>query len=1089
MRRLFFCMSVVFVFTACRQNHTLFTRLSADETGIDFANVIQEGDTQFNILSYPYFYNGGGVAVGDINNDGLPDIVFTGNMVNNRLYLNKGNFKFEDITLASHIADNKGWSTGVTMADVNGDGWLDIYICRSGLSSSTFRRNLLFINNHDLSFTESAAKYGLADMGYSTQASFLDYDKDGDLDMMLINQSQPEYSKGRTDYVGVRTKPADSLFANKLFRNDNGHFTDVSKQAGIFSTVLSFSLGISTADINEDGWPDIYISNDFKEPDYLFINNHDGTFKDSLTQKIDHTSLYGMGIDVADYNNDQLPDIVQMDMLPEGNAAQKMHLGADNWDKFQYLFTNGMPYQYMKNSLQKNNGDGTFSEIGQLAGISNTDWSWSSLFGDFDNDGLKDLFISNGYKRDNTNMQFLAYSMNEANQLQQGKPLDVNEYIAHMPAILEPNYIYKNVGNDSFQNKIADWGFEEKTLSNGAIYADLDNDGDLDIITNDVDKPAGIYKNNSDVASNHYLRLQLKGSQQNISAIGTKVLVYAKGGTQYYEQLPTRGYQSCINDALHIGLGSNTTVDSIRVIWPDDKTQLLTNVKTNQTVQLTVANANGIYSYQKAAPTPFFVPDSTLQYTHIENPVNDFTRQFLLPYFYSHNGPCVASGDVNGDGLTDLYIGGSKGNAGALFVQDKNHQYHLSAQPAIAADAMSEDMDAVFFDANNDGKPDLYIASGGYDDYEENSPLLQDRLYLNDGKGNFTKGVNALPQNFGSKSCVRPCDIDGDGDMDLFVGGKVVPGKWPQWCKSSIYINDGHGKFTDETDKWNAALGNIGIVTSAVWADVNGDKIKDLIVVGEWMAPTIFENNHKGLQLSSLNKQLANEKGWWNTIVADDFDKDGRVDICVGNYGLNTQLKASEKEPIQLFATDVDNNGSIDPVMVCYTKDTAYPFVSMDDINGQIPALRKKFLNYNNFTGATIKDILPGSKTGNLKPLEAFTMRTTLFKNTASGFIPQALPIEAQYSPVYAIQAMDVNGDGLDDLLLFGNNSYNRIKLTRADANHGMVFINDGKGSFTYIQPAKAGIHVNGDIRSTAVVDKTLFIGVNNSSLRMYKLK
>ena len=1060
MRKLFLGIVIVVLFAACRQHHTLFTKLSADETGINFANIIQEGDLQFNILSYPYFYNGGGVAVGDINNDGLPDIVFTGNMVNNRLYLNKGNFKFEDITLPSHIADNKGWSTGVTMADINGDGWLDIYICRSGLPSSTFRRNLLFINNHDLTFTESAAKYGLADMGYSTQASFFDYDKDGDLDMMLINQSQPEYSKGRTDYVGVRTKPADSLFANKLFRNDNGHFTDVSKQAGIFSTVLSFSLGISTADINEDGWPDIYISNDFKEPDYLFINNHDGTFKDSLAQKIDHTSLYGMGIDIADYNNDQLPDIVQMDMLPEGNAAQKMHLGADNWDKFQYLFTNGMPYQYMKNSLQKNNGDGTFSEIGQLAGISNTDWSWSAFFADFDNDGLKDLFVSNGYKRDNTNMQFLAYSMNEANQIQQGKPLDVNDYISHMPAILEPNYIYRNVGNDSFQNKITDWGFEEKTLSNGAIYADLDNDGDLDIITNDVDNPAGIYKNNSDVTNNHFLRLQLKGIRQNISAIGAKVLVYTKGSTQYYEQVPVRGYQSCINDAIHIGLGSNATVDSLRIIWPDDKTQLLTNIKANQTVQLTITNAIETYSYQKAAPTPFFVTDSTLQYTHIENPVNDFTRQSLLPYFYSHNGPCIASADVNGDGLTDLYIGGSKGNAGALFIQGNNHQYHTSAQPAIAADAMSEDMDAVFFDANNDGKPDLYIASGGYDDYEENSPLLQDRLYLNDGKVISQKSSNALPQNFGSKSCVRPYDIDGDGDMDLFVGGKVVPGKWPQWCKSSIYINDGHGKFTDETGKWNTTLSNIGIVTSAVWADVNGDKIKDLVVVGEWMAPTVFENDHKALKLSPLNKQLANQKGWWNTIIADDFDKDGRVDICVGNYGLNTQLKASEKEPVQLYATDIDNNGSVDPVMICYTKDTAYPFVSWMTCNGQVPALRKKFLNYTSFTAATIKDILPESKMGNAKPLEAFTMQTTLFKNTAKGFVPQALPIEAQYSPVYAMQSMDVNGDGYDDLLLFGNNSYNRIKLTRADANHGIVLLNDGKGNFSYVRPLKAGIRV-----------------------------
>ena len=1068
----------------------MFTKLSQNETGIDFANVIQEGDTGFNILSYPYFYNGGGVAVGDINNDGLPDLVFTGNMVNNRLYLNKGNLKFEDITLASHIADAKGWNTGVTMTDVDGDGWLDIYICRSGNPSSTFRKNLLYINNHNLTFTESAGKYGLADAGYSTQASFFDYDKDGDLDMMLINQSQPLYSKGRNDYVGVRSQSADSLFANKLFRNDNGHFTNVSKEAGIASTVLSFSLGISTADINKDGWPDIYISNDFKEPDYLYINNGNGTFTDSLHQKIDHTSLYGMGVDVADYNNDGLPDIIQMDMLPEGNVAQKMHLGADNYEKFQYLFTNGMLYQYMKNSLQKNNGDGTFSEIAQLAGISNTDWSWSAFFADLDNDGNKDLFVSNGYKRDNTNMQFLMYSMGQANGINNGQTLDVNDYIAHMPSIVSPNYIYRNEGNDQFQNKIKDWGFEDTTLSNGAIYADLDNDGDLDIITNDVDKPAGVYQNNSEIITkNHYLRFHLQGSTKNKEGFGAKIYVYTKDTTQYYEPLSARGYQSGICDAINVGLGKEASVDSVRIIWPTDETQLLSDIKADQTITLKIGEAKEKFVYNKTQARPFFTKDSAINYNHKENVVNDFTRQILLPHFYSHNGPCMAAADANGDGLTDVYVGGSAGNAGALFLQDKMHHFHKSAQPAIAADSASEDTDAAFFDANGDGKPDLYITSGGYDNYEENSPLLADRLYINNGNGKFVKKQDALPKNLGSKSCIRPYDIDGDGDMDLFVGGKVVPGKWPQSCKSSIYINDGTGKFTDETDKWNKSISNIGIVTDATWADVNGDGKKDLIVVGEWMSPVIFENKGNRLVASPMNQSLADKKGWWNTVVAEDWDKDGKIDLCIGNYGLNTQLKASEKEPVQLYATDIDGNGSVDPVLTTYIDGKSYPFVSMDDIIAQVPSLRKKFYEYPTYTTASIQDILSVSQLSSVKPLDVSVLGTGYFKNSGTGFVQKPLPVEAQYAPVYNMQSMDVNNDGYNDLILFGNNSYNRIRLSKQDANHGVVLLNDGKGNFHYVSQAKSGLNVRSDVRSSAVINGDLLIGCNGAPVQFYHLK
>lgn len=1082
---------MVFLLSCGKDSKTLFTKLSSDETGITFRNLLQETHAEFNVMQYPYFYNGGGVAVGDINGDGLPDICFTGNMVKNRLYLNKGNFKFEDITEKSGIAANEGWCTGVTMADVNGDGKLDIYICRSGLSDPSFRKNLLFINNGDLTFTEEAARYGIDNAGYSTQASFFDYDKDGDLDLFLINQSSPEYSKGMHEHSQLRLQAADKSLENKLYRNDNGHFTDVTASSGISSNVLTYSLGLSTADINMDGWPDIYIGNDFNEGDYLYINNHDGTFTEQQKKSLDHTSLYSMGCDVADYNNDALPDICELDMLPENNRDLKMHVGADNYDKFKMLFDEGFSYQYMKNSLQKNNGDGTFSEIGQLAGISNTDWSWSALLADFDNDGLKDLFISNGYKRDNTNLEFVKYSMDKSARMQQsGASVTPDKYISKMQGILLNNYIFKNDGNDQFQNKIKDWGLDQPSYSNGAVYADLNNDGDLDLILNNLDEEAGIYKNNSNaITKNHYLRILLQGSSQNKDGFGAKLFVYTKDTTQYYEQLSTRGYQSGITDAIHVGLGNHVRVDSIRIVWPTDETQLLINVRANQNLTLNIANATEKFVYGKPIQQPLFVQDSVLIYTHKENVVNDFARQILLPYFYSHNGPCMATADVNGDGLTDIYIGGSEGNAGALFIQDKTHHFHQSKQSDIAADSASEDTGAAFFDANGDGKPDLYITSGGYDDYNENSPLLADRLYINDGKGNFIKKEDALPQNFASKSCVKPCDIDGDGDIDLFVGGKVIPGKWPQSCKSSIYINDGTGKFTDETNKWNKAISNIGIVTDAVWADMNNDGKKDLVIVGEWMAPTIFENNGKTLVSSVMNQSLADKKGWWNTVVADDFDKDGKVDLCIGNYGLNTQLKASQKEPVQLYATDIDNNGSLDPVLTSYSAGKSYPFAAMDDITAQVPSLRKTFYDYSSYTNATIENIIPAAQLSSVKPLQASVLQTCYFKNTGLGFVQKELPVEAQYSPVYNIQNTDVNKDGYDDLILFGNNAYNRIRLSKQDANHGVVLLNDKKGNFVYATQSQSGLNIRCDVRSSAIITDHLLVGCNNQPVMSYRIK
>ncbi|MGE5106338.1 MAG: VCBS repeat-containing protein [Sphingobacteriales bacterium] len=1080
------------LFFSCSENHSkLFTKLSEIKTGINFRSLLKEDNPQFNILFYPYYYNGGGVAVGDINNDGLIDVCFTGNMVKNRLYINKGNFKFDDITGKSGIAAKEGWCTGITMVDINNDGWLDIYICRSGLPNVAYRKNLLFINNHDLTFTEKAAEYGLDDHGYSTQASFFDYDKDGDLDLFLINQSTPEYSRGKIEYVQLRNQRGDTALENKLYRNDNGHFVNVTYQSGIRSNKLTFSLGISTADINQDGWPDIYVANDFKEPDYLYINNHDGTFTDSLSTMINHTSLYSMGIDVNDYNNDLLPDIAELDMLPEGNHALKMHMGADNFDVYNYLFKNGMPYQYMKNSLQKNNGDGTFSEIGQLAGISSTDWSWSPLLCDFDNDGQKDLFITNGYKRDNTDIEFIKYSMDQSLRLQQGGDVEnVAEYISHMPSIKLHNYIYQNKGNDEFEQKMNDWGFDEPTVSHGAVYADLDNDGDMDLVVNNTDDYAGVYQNNSEqVEKKNFLNIKLQGDTGNSAGIGAKVIVYAANESAYQEELPVRGFQSSVDPVLHFGLGDKMIADSILVIWPDDKMELIKNVKANQLLIVKEQDATGAFNYPiLKKPTSFFEKTNAPAFTHTENELNDFTVQPLLPQYYSRQGPCMAKADVNGDGREDVFIGGAKGQAGALYSQSADGNFSLINTPAFTNDANSEDVDAVFFDADNDKDLDLYVISGGYE-FAENAGELKDRLYINDGKGLYTKKENALPEAIFNKSCVRPCDMDGDGDMDLFIGGSVVPGKWPQSTASRILLNDGKGIFTDAAAKLNNTLSAVGMVKDAAWVDVNNDKIKDLVIAGEWMPVKVFINKKGKLEDASANYISFASNGWWNKILTADFDKDGDDDLVLGNYGNNSQLNASEKQPAELYSMDIDGNGTIDPVLTSFVQGKAYPFITMDDINAQAPILKKKFYDYNAYADAAITDIINPGKLSAFKPLQVFTFSTVYLENTGKGFVKKALPVQAQYSPVYAMCSMDVNKDGKTDLLLFGNNLYNRIRLTQYNANFGQLYLGDGKGNFAYVPQYQSGLSIKGDVRSVTVVNDAIIIGINNQSVQLYKLK
>lgn len=1067
-----------------------FTLLSGSRTGIHFKNIVKESGAA-NVLNYAYFYNGGGVAIGDINNDGLPDILFTGNMVANRLYLNKGNFKFEDITEKSGIAKMQGWCTGAVMADVNGDGKPDIYICRSADINPEKRKNLLFINNGDLSFTEKAEEYGLADQGYSTQAAFFDYDKDGDLDLILINHSLQQYARGAFENTALRreTNPA---FATKLYRNDNGHFSDVSSKAGISSNVLSFGLGLAVSDINNDGWPDVYISNDFNEPDYLFINNKDGSFSEKLSECMDEVSLFSMGSDCADYNNDGYTDLVTLDMLDEDNHNQKMHSGAENFNKFQMLFQKGFYYQYSRNMLHKNNGDGTFSEIGQLAGVSNTGWSWASLFADFDNDGYKDLFITNGYKKDFTDMDFIKYSIIHQHSGSNPEELQLDLLNKMHPLIL-PHYIFQNKGGNTFVKKARDWGFDLSSISAGAAYADLDNDGSLDLVVNNMDEEAGIYKNNARryEVGNNYLKIKLEGNNQNTSGIGTKIKVYCAGNLYYQEEQPSRGFQSSVDPVLNFGIGDHTAIDSIIVIWPDDRMQKLQSVKPNQLLTIKIGEANGVWKYDSAKTgKKYFSPAPAIPFTHKENGYNDFAQQKLLPAYLSRQGPCLARADVNHDGREDLFIGGAKGQPSQLFIQTADGNFIQKPEPAVARDSACETVVALFFDADGDGDMDLYAGSGGYE-FAQQDPALQDRLYLNDGKGNFTKPEKALPDLSFSKGCIKAADINGDGAPDLFVGGRLVPGQYPQTPPSKILINNGRGIFTDMTDSIAPALKNTGMVTDAVWADLDNDHKPDLIVVGEWMPVKIFMNRQGKLVDASSSYIHFPSAGWWNSICAADFDKDGDTDLVIGNTGLNTQFKTSDKEPMTLYYKDFDGNGIIDPILCYYIQGASYPAASRDDLMDQIPSLKKKFLEYHAYADATIHDIFSPDQLKDAGVLKAETMETVYLENRGKeGFVLKHLPMEAQYAPVYAIAAADINHDGNTDLILGGNNSWTRIKFGRYRANHGMVLTGDGKGNFSYLPQVQSGLNIRADIRSLQIIPakgkQMLIAGANDAPVISY---
>ncbi len=1077
--------------TACNKQTTLFHKISPSQSGITFNNSITENDS-INPLDLEFLYNGGGVAVGDFNKDGLPDLYFTASITSNKLYLNKGKLSFEDVTDKAGVAGEGRWSNASSVVDINNDGWPDIYVCATIKKNPDQRRNLFYINqglNKEgiPTFKEEAKLYGLADTSLSVHAAFFDCDNDGDLDMYLVTTklAQRDATQFMNNNVGDTAK--DDY--DKLFRNDwdsslqHPVFTDISRQAGIAQP--GYGLGVAIADINKDGWKDIYVTNDFYGSDLLYINNHDGTFSEKLKTVFKHTSQNAMGNDIADINNDGLADIIAVDMNPEDNFRKKKNMSGNNYFVYQNMMSGYYMLQYVRNTLQLNQGPTlhsndsiglpVFSDISFIGGVAETDWSWNPSLADFDNDGNRDIIITNGYPRDVTDHDFAAYRSKSS------KTVSKKELIAEIPQIKIPNYAFQNSGNLQFKKVTKEWGMETPSFSNGAVYADLDNDGDLDYVINNINEAVFLYENttnNKEQISKNYLSIQFKGHKNNINGLGTIATIYYAGSKlQVYENSPYRGYLSTVDSKAFFGLDSIKTLDSLIINWNDGSKQILINVKINQLLTVDIANANLTATGIATVATNNLFTDVTSKLNVNcfirETDFIDFNEQRLLPHKLSAYGPALASGDVDGNGLDDIIVSGTGDYPANILLQQKDGKFISKLLPQVIGNdtRRPESLGTLLFDVDNDGDLDLYLASGS-NQFVANTKNYQDWFYTNDGKGNFTFNETAFPKNYTSKSCVKAVDFDNDGDLDLFIGGRVLPGQYPLPVSSYIYRNDsqkGLVKFTDVTAIIAPDLKNIGLVCDALWTDFDNDGLTDLIIAGEWMPIQFFKNNSGKLQNISAASGINTNTGWWNSITGGDFDNDGDIDYIAGNLGKNSFYKASTENPVSIYAKDFDKSGGLDIITTLYLPDKKgirqeFPAQTRDDQVEQIPALKRRFLTYKDFGNATMQDIFSDVELKDAVKLQASNFANSYIENLGKGkFKLHALPVMAQLAPVYAVVTDDFNQDGNLDIAINGNDFGTETGNGRYDALNGLVMLGDGKGAFTPLSILQSGLYIPGD--------------------------
>lgn len=1081
--------------TAADKPATRFSLLPAEQTGIDFRNDVPYSDS-FNCYLFRNFYNGGGVGIGDVNNDGLPDVFLCGNMRSNRLYLNRSNWKFEDVTESSAMGTSQVWTAGVALADVNGDGWLDVYTCKSGPPGGAKRYNELFLNNGDAAqnngiptFSEQSAAWHLDNRGLSTHAAFFDYDRDGDLDCYLLNNSMR--SVGGYDYRPGQRNTPDPEGGNKLLRNDGppgsngGGFTDVTQQAGIYASAIGFGLGVTIGDYDRDGWQDMFVSNDFFERDYLYHNKGNGAFEEVLEQCMPEISKGSMGADMSDLNNDGYPEIFVTEMTPPDDARYKTKASFDDWNTFSLMQQTGYHRQFGRNVLQLNQATQppVFAEIGRQAGVWATDWSWGALLADFDNDGWKDIFVANGIGKDLLDQDYLNFYSDPAavsKILRDNPGQGIKTLIDAMPAQALSNCLFRNNGDLRFSNQSEAWGLAQPSFSNGSAYGDLDNDGDLDLVVNNVNMPCFLYRNETNAEAN-WLKIILKGEKNNSAALGARATVYAGGQLFFQELAPMRGFESCVDPRLHFGLGKLPAIDSLCVEFPSGKRWTKTHVPLNQILEVAEKDALGFSPTTRPAQAGIFKTIQAPAFEHREKDFSDFNREPLLFRMYSAEGPALASADVNGDERVDFYIGGAAGQAGQLFLQTAKGAFLPSQQADFEKDKNCEDSSAAFFDADGDGDADLYVGSGS-NEFDPGDPNLQDRLYRNDGHGHFQRQPQALPAGKPfATACVRPADVDGDGDLDVFAGMRLVPGHYGQPPASFLLENDGRGNFRPAVQKY-PALAKLGMVTDAAWADLDGDKDPDLIVCGEWEPVRIFENT--GQTLTEKSGAPAAPTGWWNCLAISDLDQDGDPDIVLGNQGLNSRFITSPEKPLRLYVHDFDQNGRDETILCQYEGDRSYPLVLRNDLLRQMPVLKKKYLKFADYKNKTIEDIFsPEQLRGALKK-EAQTLESAVLWNRGGGrFEWTPLPSPAQVSPVYAIAVADFTGDGHPDIVLGGNHARCKPETGLYLASRGVLLAGDGKGQFSAVPQHQSGLQIEGVVRGFALLGRRLFVARNNAAL------